>query len=108
MAPAFLNSSLSIERERGRGRGRGRDRERQTERQTERESPCCRLNNHPASNFLKVTNMAARKQVLHQKDCISLVLIQTMYKCRKCIDKHHISICNFLKNRRFSKNRIPK
>ena len=106
MAPAFLNSSLSRERE-GEGEGEG-ETERQTERQTERESPCCRLNNHPASNFLKVTNMAARKQVLHQKDCISLVLIQTMYKCRKCIDKHHISICNFLKNRRFSKNRIPK
>ena len=35
MAPAFLNSSLSRERERGRGRGRGRDRE--TDRETDRE-----------------------------------------------------------------------
>ena len=33
----------------------------------ERKCPFCNLSNHPASKCLKVTNMAASKQVLHQK-----------------------------------------
>ena len=71
----------------------------------ERKCPFCNLNNHPASKCLKVTNMAARKQILRQKGMCLICfnsdhlakMCQSSYKCRKCNGKHHISICTFEK-----------
>ena len=71
----------------------------------ERKCPFCNLNNHPASKCLKVTNMAARKQILRQKGMCLICfnsdhlakMCQSSYKCCKCNGKHHISICTFEK-----------
>ena len=68
----------------------------------EKKCPFCNLSNHPASKCLKVTNMAARKQVLRQKRMCFICfnsdhlakMCKSSYKCRKC--------------RRFSKNRKSK
>ena len=62
-------------------------------------------NNHPASKCLKVTNMAAGKQILHQKGMCFICfnsdhlpkMCKSSYKCRKCKGKHHISIYTFEK-----------
>ena len=66
----------------------------------ERKCPFCNLNNHPASNCLKVTNIAARKQILRRKGMCFICfnsdhlakMCKSSYKCRKCNGKHHISI----------------
>ena len=71
----------------------------------ERKCPFCNLNNHPASKCLKVTNMAARKQILRQKGLCFICfnsehlakMCKSSYKCRKYNGKHHISICTFEK-----------
>ena len=71
----------------------------------ERKCPFCNLNNHPASKCLKVTNMAARKQILRQKGMCFICfnsdhlakMCKSSYKCHKCNGKHHISICTFEK-----------
>ena len=67
--------------------------------------PFCNLSNHPASKCLKVTNNAARKQVLCQKGMCFICfnsdhlakICKSSYKCRKCNGKQHISICTFEK-----------
>ena len=66
----------------------------------ERKCPFCNLNNHPASNCLKVTNIAARKQILRRKGMCFICfnsdhlakMCKSSYKCRKCNGKHDISI----------------
>ena len=71
----------------------------------ERKCPFCNLNNHPASKCLKVTNMAARKQILRQEGMCFICfnsghlakMCKSSYKCRKCNGKHDISICTFEK-----------
>ena len=71
----------------------------------ERKCLFCNLNNHPASKCLKVTNMAARKQILRQKGMCFICfnsdhfakIFNSSYKCRKCNGKHRISICTFEK-----------
>ena len=71
----------------------------------ERKCPFCNLNNHPASKCLKVTNMAARKQILRQKGMCFICfnsdhlakMCKSSYQCHKCNGKHHMSICTFEK-----------
>ena len=56
----------------------------------ERKCPFCNLSNHPASKCLKVTNMAARKQILRQKGMCFICfnsdhlakMCKSCYKCR--------------------------
>ena len=70
---------------------------------TKKRSPFCKLNNHPPSRCLKVSNSVSQKTILRKSGLCFIYFSGThlasqctsSYCYNKCKGKHHISICTF-------------